>query len=409
MSSDAYTGKLKHIFDRSAKKKPRQADSQPDLPPWDDEDNGGPSSLSAFQQHQVFFDLDSSFVDLSTIRIWLTICDDGHARCTDYAKFGFPPTWLIDVEDECIVSPTQIPGEGRYCALSYVWGQTRTSKLTTATRPAFRRPGAFSADSGVFLPKTIRHAIGLVKALGERYLWVDALCIVQDEGELSELGNMGAIYARAYLTIVAATGWDADEGLWGLRGISRPRHIAENFGDDLQKYIDPDSMIWSSRGWTLQEKEFSRRMIMFCDQTVIWKCLCLCMDESGAELATQSAHGTALAHVNLLLRSEEILPDADPFALFAELTHTIISPYNSRSFTHTSDLPRAFAGIAQALTQTAAPRTPFRQGFCWGLPVAHLPYALTWCAAEENLRPRDRALGFPSWSWMAWEGSVSSE
>lgn len=119
---------------------------------------------------------------------------------------------------------------------------------------------------------------------------------------------MGAIYDRATLTIVAATAWDADGGLRGLRGISGPRHLSA-VGDDMSEYLDRDSMIWvcvnhsllqtypantpeNSRAWTFQEGQFSRRMLIFCDQTVIWKCLCRCTDEVGTDLAAQGSRGS---------------------------------------------------------------------------------------------------------------------
>lgn len=147
---------------------------------------------------------------------------------------------------------------------------------------------------------------------------------------------------------------------------------------------------------------------MFCDQTVIWKCLCSCTDEVGTDLAAQSANESSLAHVNVLLHSKSNLSE-NFSTLFDEYCQTLVSPYNTRSCTRASDLPRAFEGIAHALAETAAPGTLFSQGFCWGLPVAFLPHALTWCAAEENLRPRNQLLGFPSWSWFAWEGNITLE
>jgi hypothetical protein len=216
---------------------------------WDDDsDNGGPSNAAPQEQRTVLPDLDPNWINLDTIHTWLTICTEEH-QCAEYPKFGSPPTWLIDVQQDCLVSSAQLPGDARYYALSYVWGQVKTSKLTKATRDAFCRPGAFSTENptdAVVIPKTVRHTMGLVKELGEKYLWVDSLCIVQDDANNfhAELRNMCGIYDRAYLTIVAATAWDADDGLRGLRGITRRRQVAANHADDLNKYANPDCMIW---------------------------------------------------------------------------------------------------------------------------------------------------------------------
>jgi Heterokaryon incompatibility protein (HET) len=74
-------------------------------------------------------------------------------------------------------------------------------------------------------PNTVKDAIDLVESLGERYLWVDSLCIVQDDDEwkCSQINNMASIYANSHLTIIAADGDSSDYGLRGLRGISGPR------------------------------------------------------------------------------------------------------------------------------------------------------------------------------------------
>lgn len=210
----------------------------------------GPSSTQALPEPIIVPEIDPHWINLDTMLAWMKVCDEKH-NCLnlDFKEFGSAPTWLIDVCQECLTSPASLPGRTRYCALSYVWGQVETSKLNKDTQDKFCQPGAFSSDNtDVIIPKTVRHAMKLVKALGERYLWVDSFCTLQDDRTHlnAELRNMGAIYNRASLTIVAATGWDANEGLRGLRDISQRRHLAGNFADDLNKYTNPEHMIWVS-------------------------------------------------------------------------------------------------------------------------------------------------------------------
>ena len=205
---------------------------------------------------------------------------------------------------------------------------------------------------------------------------------------------------------------------------------------------------------------------MFCGQTVMWKCIHGALDEAGRvvslpgkgtagvrslrqsryeafpkrarwSLTLNSPHATTprpdnhdnrpgetstltvwnkiqtntrsvITKVlpNLKVKQTNTSAQEDQFATFVE---EAVQPLNTRRFTDTVDLPPAFEGIAHFLSQDSPPDSIYFKGFCWGLPLAHFPYALTWTTDGEDLRPRDRTLGFPSWSWLAWEGKVAGD
>lgn len=90
---------------------------------------------------------------------------------------------FVDVRNKRIVERTEVV---RYVALSYVWGAAATIRLTKMNQPQMYKPGVLS---GVGLPTTIQDAINLTMACGEQYLWVDSLCIVQDDAEDLDFGT----------------------------------------------------------------------------------------------------------------------------------------------------------------------------------------------------------------------------
>jgi hypothetical protein len=109
------------------------------------------------------------------------------------------------------------------------------------------------------LPRTIRDAITLVKGICQQYLWCDALCLVQDDPDDVSRGvnAMDMIYEKALLTIVAASGRDANSGLPGVGEGSRlmPRYPEEIIpGVRLDAYVELDQVmiysVHSSRAWT---------------------------------------------------------------------------------------------------------------------------------------------------------------
>ena len=166
------------------------------------------------------------YIDISAIQMWLSRCEQSHGtHCNTRFREGEPdyagPSWLIDVHWNCI-----IPAESHhsYYALSYVWGVSPSSSLTTDNLQTMQTRDILVSQDTI-LPATIRDTLRLVGQLQGRYLWVDRLCIPQDDPVIRkrELDAMAMIYAGAYATIVAAQGGDADEGIHGIPGGTKPR------------------------------------------------------------------------------------------------------------------------------------------------------------------------------------------
>ncbi|KAF2733324.1 hypothetical protein EJ04DRAFT_439320, partial [Polyplosphaeria fusca] len=130
---------------------------------------------------------------------------------------------------------------------------------------------------------SIDDAMALARLLGYGYLWNDALCIIQDvnpEEKAPHLNNMKAIYSCANLTVAAAAGAHADYGLPGI-SIPRQNHQYYEMVDGLRLATmfpsfgaleNSSRLLWNTRGWTFQEKLLSKRLLLFTDSQVYFKC-----------------------------------------------------------------------------------------------------------------------------------------
>jgi hypothetical protein len=150
------------------------------------------------------------------------------------------------------------------------------------------------------LPKTIQDAIQVTRMLGIEYLWVDSICIVQDDSDdfQKESVNMGKIYQQALFTIAATSARKSSEGLFRPRltdveiSSKKPHCVRLPSGgsgemrDDillkLQGYPDHQTLrkfdselsncAWSKRGWVVQERLLSRRILHYASEQLFWEC-----------------------------------------------------------------------------------------------------------------------------------------
>ncbi|KAI9642534.1 hypothetical protein NHQ30_009339 [Ciborinia camelliae] len=352
--------------------------------------------------------LNEKWIEPSLFLDWKKTCDREHdssccSRFLSHGKFTTGPTWLIDTLLRCLVPA---PKEATYLALSYVWGSKNTARTVMSNLELLQREKSLGPDQAHFqIPRTIRDAMTLVELLEERYLWVDSLCIVQDD-EISsthEINNMASIYANATVTIVAAQGADADFGLRGLRS-SQARSLTQKIVrlgefEVLKLHFDGTSgehTVWNSRGWTFQEHLFSHRLLFFDKESVSWECGNETWYEDRKYAANISRKRTRYNDVHTIRKGlQEPLPDIWTFFELLEI-------YKNRTLTYSNDGLRAFMGVIRTLEHK------FEGGFIGGLPVFWLDVALLWQQNTFSMRipANDSPDYLPSWSWAGWTGDL---
>ena len=351
----------------------------------------------------------SSKEALDTVRSWIKDCRENHEECGYNHSGSQPhqgrefPTRLLDVQSglngnhHCIL----IDGSdalGDYITLSYCWGYNQS--LRTMTSNLGQHKGGIDLSN---MPKTLQDAVHVTRELGIRYLWIDALCIVQDNTAewRREALQMGRIYQDSYCTIAAAGAESSAGGLYiprinNTNTVALPyvgRHSKAARGDF---YISPaqhtlfnrvQDSIWNSRGWVLQERVLSRRIVLFAEGQTFFECQRQSQgeDQRDLRLYEQKRFGNKL------------LPQGEDWGWCL-----LVEDYTKRTLTQPHDKLYALAGLAENMTRRTGKR------YCAGIWAENLHLHMLWYSAEgQMLRPP--AQRAPSWSWAALDGPVMWE
>lgn len=355
--------------------------------------------------------------DMGVVGEWISDCEKNHKCQVPAAEFTSGMTFrLIDVFLECVV---ESPNNPRYVALSYVWGAGPQKFLKADTIQSFMEPGGLSSVK-VDLPATIRDAIQTCQRLNERYIWVDALCIIQDspKDKSEQISQMGIIYSSATLTIVAACGKDCASG---LTGISVPR------SSQLQKKIAGLDLItvdysiamlfedvpYNTRGWTFQEYALSHRLLVFMESQIFFYCgEALWHEDTVLESKHQSLRKDSpfIRYYDHTIMPARVIDTRwqnshpNPRKVFTSHFSSLVTQFVSRDLSFESDTLYAFMGIESTFNTNS---TSLSAEFYCGLPQEMFGLALLWRTGPE-LRIDQRRQGFPSWSWAGWKFNKES-
>ena len=361
---------------------------------------------------------------------------DGHAGCKQRT---YSPKRLLDVSkpenwQECgdsvrLVEPTEA-WHGHYLALSHCWGEK--PMLTTTTENKVHRMAGIPLD---YLPRTFYHAVCFARILHRlqiRYLWIDSLCIIQDDAEdwAVQSSEMAQIYSGAVMTIAASSAEDGSAGLFATRS---PLSYLVKIEDPVEAgtvhqvmctlkqgvrdmdnihamyetlSLPKDQLPLLRRAWTFQERLLSTRTVHFTPLEMLFECKtemnCQC-----SSVPKFSIHRTAFQHtkqntVSVCGTGGQVGTTSEVETSPAEEWNRLVQVYTQLQLTFYRDIFPALSGLAREVCRKAEEQGVILGPYCAGLWGNYLPLGLCW-GTNSSTRTDDKYYA-PSWSWASKRG-----
>ncbi|KAM7219628.1 Heterokaryon incompatibility protein (HET) domain containing protein [Rhypophila decipiens] len=310
----------------------------------------------------------------------LNDCLRNHGPTCNQTKFPDYPTQLLKLGDEPLSPIHLIETQGaqlKYAALSYCWGQAEFIR-TLNSNLVGHTTGIPSSE----LPTVFSEAISLCHRFEIRYIWIDSLCILQDDEKDWEAGSarMAGYYSNAAFTIAATSSEDPLESFLGA---------------------NKDQKYGIHRAWTWQESALSSRTIHFCRSQIWWECKTHFVPENRTEFEfgyfgyfdEKFGQAKALA-----------LAEGSPFWAWTKILHQ----YNERSLSRETDRLPAISGAAASIHALVGGE------YYAGMWEKHLIPGLCWFISRPgfygsapNLATEEREPFIaPTWSWASVHGSI---
>ena len=351
-------------------------------------------------------DSTGSSENLQLASLWLNNCrnnENHHQSCKQFGNEGTTPTRLINVENPTrpFLETTSHTNQDPYIALSYSWGLG--PKFSTVKANVEAHKTGIPIDK---LAQNFKDAIRVAHKLGYKYLWTDALCIVQDcEDCLGyEIPRMGDIYRFADLTIYAERAAGAGDGLFEKRKVEacRPVEVEWTFsrddGDVSRKFTlaprrDGINFL-ENRGWIFQEEILSSRLLIFGRQLKWWCKECVA-EETNPQPRKAEYDGKRIGverfRKNLLERKHGVSERH-----YFETWYAVVEEYSKRKLKFDCDTLKALDGLATRFTEVHGGL------YIQGLWNADVHYGLGWFTAVDRRSASRTGMNIaPSWSWAS--------
>ncbi|KAI1805073.1 HET-domain-containing protein [Daldinia bambusicola] len=349
---------------------------------------------------------------------WRQECSETHTNCVKLDSANALPTRVVDISDSESGRIRIYESNGEkmpYVGLSHCWGGIIPSVTTTANLKA-RTTSGMNIDE---LPQNFRDAIQVTRALGMKYLWIDALCIIQDSKSDwdKEAKRMYSVYAGAAVTISVLDSAGSTEGF--LKPTRAPlavisaEYAVQKVYPDINEYLVQSPL--NGRGWCMQERLLAKRVLHFGKEQMFWECLSGFRCEDGKSFSGDSdGHFVALF---IKIRKRIGIAAARGIELDWKAWYQLLEEYTTRKFTIVADKLPAVVGAATLFKRTRRTATyiaglwqeDIARGLLWCAHYYHVPGRKVWGISstdqisELSKPPRKRA---PSWSWASLDGAL---
>jgi hypothetical protein len=359
----------------------------------------GKATMQEWRQRKI---LRNDEIDFSLVKRWINLCKHEHGAVCNRSETGKSPAKrLLDVEKNCVVDG---PNVDEYLALSYVWGMAAQFMLTKDVVNDSTKEGFFSSI-GTKIPQSIRDAMQVCRNIGVRHLWVDALCIVQDDEQdkSDQLGLMDEIYGHALAVLIVAAGDGAE---YGIPGMGQRTRALINCEEAVNGKILMTSLAsttnsakrshWNTRAWTYQEYILGNRLLVFTETYVFFRCAQAIFRDGELLSATKEPSPVPAQSSDdwISVTANDIPEGMDPKEVWEQYYHGLLAFYFRRNMKFDTDSLPAFSGVLKVLSRRLGP-------FHHGLPKRYFGRSLLWNDAHHGIFERRKC--FPSWSWAGWK------
>jgi hypothetical protein len=345
---------------------------------------------------------------------WFEECINHHSDC--YVPPGSDslyPNRLLDLgTDEgtsgIVLRDFSDGTRSPYMALSHCWGGVEPLKLTAKTYAEFLAGIEWNS-----IPQTFRDAVTITRRLSCRYLWIDSLCIIQDDRAdwEREAPRMGDIYRYAICTLAALDAKNPYSGIFSFRNPLAYRPIAFNSAsgesfrmghNTVEADIDQFFQLNRSpsnrspllkRAWVLQERFLSQRILAYSSTTISWQCRELRISEHDLKRSPPVFHDHGMFH-HMFIHGSNSGPDFNDLQSRAFIYgwHSIVEEYTKSIMTFPTDRSPGISGMINFIRRHTKLDITFGMWHKWMIEE------ITWIADTPGKRLENNA---PTWSWMS--------